>query len=315
MLSLLTGVPALAPAQELEDLVAPQEETFLEQLKRIDTAIKKNPNRVSQLVLESCLQRRKYALELYNDAQVERAQRNLTYCFDTLGIPKHPPRPKRPDPSQTIAEVQAAAAQELEKALALKPDTKRGLAIYRDCALCHEPEGFGLPGGSVPQIAGQHRTVVIKQLADIRAGNRDANAMLPYASVKAIGGVQAVADVAGYIDTLEISTAGGKGTGKDLEHGAAVYDGICANCHGENGEGNAEAFVPRIQSQHYRYLLREFEWIRTGKRRNAHMEMQAQIQDLSDRDVEAVLDYVSRLEPPEEYQAPPGWRNPDFAAP
>jgi hypothetical protein len=26
-----------------------------------------------------------------------------------------------------------------------------------------------------------------------------------------------------------------------------------------------------------------------------------------------MLDYVSRLEPPEELQAPEGWQNPDFA--
>ncbi len=37
------------------------------------------------------------------------------------------------------------------------------------------------------------------------------------------------------------------------------------------------------------------------------------IQDFDERDVRAVMDYVSRLEPPAELQAPPGWRNPDFA--
>jgi hypothetical protein len=34
----------------------------------------------------------------------------------------------------------------------------------------------------------------------------------------------------------------------------------------------------------------------------------------SDANTDAILDYVSRLQPPEELQAPPGWSNPDFPA-
>ena len=174
------------------------------------------------------------------------------------------------------------------------------------------PEGWGMSSGLVPQIAGQHRNVVIKQLADIRAGNRETVLMAPYSSLEVIGGVQAVADVAGYIDTLEISTAGGKGPGDDLEHGERLYGEHCASCHGAQGEGNPDDYVPRIQAQHFNYLVRQFEWIRDGKHRNANDEMQAQIAGFDDKQLRAVLDYVSRLEPPPEFQAPPGWRNPDF---
>jgi hypothetical protein len=41
--------------------------------------------------------------------------------------------------------------------------------------------------------------------------------------------------------------------------------------------------------------------------------MVAQIQNFEDREIQAALDYISRLEPPEDLQAPPGWSNPDFA--
>jgi hypothetical protein len=47
--------------------------------------------------------------------------------------------------------------------------------------------------------------------------------MVPYSSVESIGGAQAVADVAGYIDTLEIRIDTGKGKGDDLEPGEHVY--------------------------------------------------------------------------------------------
>ena len=77
-------------------------------------------------------------------------------------------------------------------------------------------------------------------------------------------------------------------------------------------EGNDDAYVPRIQAQHYKYLVRQFEWIRDGKRRNANLEMVEQIQSFEQRAIHATLDYVSRLKPPLELQAPPGWKNPDF---
>ena len=77
--------------------------------------------------------------------------------------------------------------------------------------------------------------------------------------------------------------------------------------------GNGDEYMPRIQAQHFNYLVRQFEWIRDGKRRNANAEMVTQIQNFDERQTRAVLDYVSRLEPPKEFQAPEGWHNPDFA--
>jgi cytochrome c553 len=286
---------------------------FEEKLARVDRALETNPGRVSPHALESCLSRRNSAARLHAWGEVERAERSLKYCFQVLHISEAPALPLQERQAASIAEIRAQAAQELEQALALTPDVAAGLEIYRGCAQCHMPEGFGLKSGLVPQVAGQHRTVVIKQLADIRAGNRESVVMAPYATVELIGGAQAVSDVAGYIDTLEISTAGGKGPGDELELGARLYRENCARCHGASGEGDAEAFVPRIQAQHYNYLVRQFEWIRAGQRRNANAEMAAQIKGFDEREMHAVLDYVSRLEPPPELQAPPGWRNPDFA--
>jgi cytochrome c553 len=195
----------------------------------------------------------------------------------------------------------------------LTPNIEKGLEIYRGCARCHKPEGWGLSNGSVPQLAGQHQRVVIKQLADIRAGNRGNAMMLSYACVEAIGGTQSIADVAGYIDTLEISVDNGKGPGTNLELGGRLYAENCASCHGATGEGDDNKYAPRIQAQHYKYLKRQFRWIRDGERRNANAEMVAQIKGFKETDTQAVLDYVSRLEPPEELQAPPDWHNPDFA--
>jgi cytochrome c553 len=204
--------------------------------------------------------------------------------------------------------------EEQKFALKAKPDIENGLNVYKVCSACHLPESWGRDDGTFPQLAGQPRSVLIKQLADIRAGNRDNPTMYPFAKEKAIGGAQALADVTAYIATLPMNPKNGVGEGNDLKHGEKLYKENCVKCHGEKGEGNAEKFYPRIQAQHYKYMLRQFEWIRDGKRRNANPDMVQQIKGFTDKDMKAVIDYVSRLKPLEKDLAKdPNWKNPDFA--
>ena len=201
---------------------------------------------------------------------------------------------------------------EQDEALHLTPNLENGRDVYEVCSACHQLNGWGLPDGTFPQIAGQHPKVAIKQLADIRALNRDNPTMYPFALPSEIGGAQSIADVAAYIAQLPMNPENGVGPGTDLEHGAQLYKDNCVRCHGDNGEGNDEKFYPAIHGQHYEYLKRQYEWIREGKRRNANPDMVEQIKNFTEKDEIAVLDYVSRLKPPKEKLAEPGWQNPDF---
>ncbi|MDF1618926.1 c-type cytochrome [Pseudothioclava nitratireducens] len=201
---------------------------------------------------------------------------------------------------------------EQDEALHLTPDHENGIEVYEVCSACHQLNGWGLDDGTFPQIAGQHYTVIIKQLADIRALNRDNPTMYPFALPSEIGGSQSIADVAEYISNLPMNPNNGVGAGDDLEHGAQLYKDNCVRCHGENGEGDNDKFYPRIHGQHYNYLVRQYQWIKEGKRRNANPDMVQQIQTFTERDTLAVLDYVSRLKPPAEMVADPDWVNPDY---
>ena len=96
----------------------------------------------------------------------------------------------------------ATAAEALE-ALKIKGDVEEGEEIYTVCAACHQPTGWGDPLGGFPQLAGQHTTVLIKQISDIRAGNRDNPTMYPFAMQ--IEGAQDIADVCSYIQTREMN--------------------------------------------------------------------------------------------------------------
>ncbi len=196
---------------------------------------------------------------------------------------------------------------EREHAMNLKPILENGKQVYKVCIICHHETGWSGESdisrqrkvGFYPQIAGQHKNVIIKQLADIRAGNRDNPTMYPFTLDRHIGDVQEIADVSAYVASLPANPNNNNniGSGYDLELGKKLYHKNCKKCHGENGEGSNEDFYPRIQGQHYNYLLRQFIWIRDGKRRNANKKMIQQIKRFTYRDITAVNDYVSRLQP------------------
>jgi cytochrome c553 len=97
---------------------------------------------------------------------------------------------------------------ELKEALDKKGDVKRGKETYEICGACHLPTGAGRPDGTFPQLAGQHTTVLIKQMADIRMGLRDNPTMYPFA--KEMTDPQDLADTAAYIQSLCIPVDHGK---------------------------------------------------------------------------------------------------------
>jgi cytochrome c553 len=207
-----------------------------------------------------------------------------------------PPPPKKAGIEKEGYVWNEAAGEKIE-ALKLKGDPVNGEDAYEVCSACHLPSGAGRPDGTFPQLAGQHSTVVIKQIADIREGRRDNPIMYPFA--KTLIDPQELADVAAYIETLPIPTDNGKGPGTDLANGEKLYKRDCTVCHGDHGEGNAEKFYPVLAGQHYKYLNRQIEEIAHKKRRNANPDMVKIVVKYTPEERAAVVDYMSRLEWPE----------------
>ena len=195
----------------------------------------------------------------------------------------------------TVNMVFADAASETTKAMQLKPNLENGKKTYELCATCHNANGWGKEDGSFPVIAGQHRSVIIKQLADIRARNRENPTMFPFSGDDVLGGPQGIEDVAEYIAQLPVNPLPAKGDGKHVEQGKKIFEEKCAVCHGKEGEGNAEGFFPRIQGQHYAYVKRQLQWMRDGRRKNANPTMLAIIKEMDDDTFGAIADYVSRI--------------------
>ena len=184
-----------------------------------------------------------------------------------------------------------------EELLALKAaaDGARGADAYIVCQGCHGTDALGDATGYYPRLAGQHASVLIKQLVDVRDGRRDNPKEFPFVGEHVIT-TQDIADIAVYLHALPIVAQHGQGPGSaDFTHAAALYKKDCVSCHGHAGEGDAGKFYPKDAGQHYTYLLRQAYDIRDGKRRNANPEMVDAIKDYSDADVVQVIDYISRF--------------------
>jgi len=222
----------------------------------------------------------------------------------TAAMPANGSEPRQPRAPGIESPDYVWNEEEGEKLLALKAEGNviRGEIAYEVCQGCH---GFGAPGdveGYYPRLAGQHASVLIKQMTDVRAGRRDNPTEYPFLTEHVIN-VQEIADIAAYLEGLPVTPDHGKGPGDNLERGEKLYGEDCMDCHGIYGEGDAEEFYPRVSGQHYAYMVRESRDIRDGRRRNANPEMVDSIEDYSDEDINAVSDYMSRLPITPPYEA------------
>ena len=201
---------------------------------------------------------------------------------------------------------------EYQQALHLTPDLNNGRFLYMNCVSCHGPEGWGQTNGTYPQIAGQLAGVIIKQLEDIRRGNRSNPIMRAFTAVRVLRGAQEIADVAAYVASLPMTPQNGQGRERLIPKGKEIYADKCAECHGKQGEGDPKEIVPLLQGQHYLYLKRQFSHIRKGLRRNADKKMTKQIQNFTLEEETAVLSYVASLKPPADKRGAVNWTNSDF---
>ncbi len=189
-------------------------------------------------------------------------------------------------------------ADEIRALLEQEVDYEQGRYAYVYCQGCHRQDGSGRPDGTYPQLAGQHASVLIKQMLDIRRGSRENPTMYPFADEHILY-YDDLPHIAAYLESLPIPPDNGRGPGEDLARGERLYQQDCKRCHGANGEGDAERFKPVLAGQHYGYLVRQTVEIRDLERRNANPDMVKVLRGYTDGEVRAVSDYISRLVMPE----------------
>lgn len=219
----------------------------------------------------------------------------LAFSAATLAAQAEPPQPQAPG-IESKGYVWNQTDPELARLLHRQGDPVKGKVSYEICRGCHKADASGKPEAGYPQLAGQHASVLIKQMVDVRAGRRDSPKMHPFIDHDVVASDE-IADIAAYLQNLEVPASNGKGDGTLLELGKHLYQRDCASCHGAHGEGNGAKFYPRVAGQHYQYLYRETLESRDKGRRNSNPEMVRVLKEYVDSDIAAVSDYMSRLVP------------------
>jgi cytochrome c553 len=151
-------------------------------------------------------------------------------------------------PGKTLAQVTVALPTDgdIKATLALPGDIQRGKDAYAECQTCHRTDASGRSAFNIPRLSGQHASVVIKQLMDIRSGLRVNEDMREYMHDSDLT-LQDVADMAAYLQSLPVAGRIGQGPPELVPRGQTLYASDCTGCPGERGErGNSNPAMPPI---------------------------------------------------------------------
>jgi cytochrome c553 len=175
------------------------------------------------------------------------------------------------------------------------PSITEGSRLYAPCVVCHQPNAWGSPDGTIPNLAGQQKRYLEKQLTLFRSGARVDTAMQVVTAHETFSNPQNIASLAGYLSVLNANPNPVKGSGEHLRVGQELYTHICAACHGVDGRGDPANRVPRIAGQHYPYLSRQIEAAASLHKDFAPPEMTSALRGMRSQEKAALADYVSRL--------------------
>jgi cytochrome c553 len=185
---------------------------------------------------------------------------------------------------------------DFKAAIASKPNFDNGEALFEQCVSCHGRDGGGSVTGSIPRIAGQHYSVLVRQIIDFRYGKRwDVRMEGVMAKHSVLASNQDIADVAAYVSNLERDGNRGVGDGYYVERGAAVYARGCASCHGAAAEGDDARGIPRLSGQHAGYLARQIYDAVDARRLPLAETHRKRLVHLDFEEVLGLTDYLSRI--------------------
>ncbi|GAB3111085.1 cytochrome c4 [Aestuariicella hydrocarbonica] len=189
-------------------------------------------------------------------------------------------------------------------------DATAGESKVAVCAACHGADGNS-PAPNFPKLAGLGEKYLLKQLKDIKAGNRTVTEMVGLLDAMSD---QDLADMAAFFDSKPLQLAGAQPLTVKVNSGIEV-DGLelaekifragkadvgtpaCTGCHSPRAQGNAPAGYPRLSGQHAQYLETQLRNFRAGERTNDgdQSTMRQVAQHLSDAEIKALANYISGL--------------------
>jgi cytochrome c553 len=153
------------------------------------------------------------------------------------------------------------------------------------CVPCHGQNGVPTDPKTIPIIAGQQQSYLVKQLHDYRSGDRDNPIMSPIAKSLAQDDLR---KISAYFAAKSWPAQAGAGTSAPPPNGIAQ----CQPCHQPNFEGGPPA--PRLAGLSYEYLVAVMRSFAADERTN-NGDMPKFMRALTDSERDAMARYLSAL--------------------
>lgn len=183
----------------------------------------------------------------------------------------------------------------------------RGKEVFQTCVPCHNADGSGNPAVGAPNIAGMKQWYVQAELQKFRSGARgmqfnDVEGMRMRPMSLTLSSDADVEAVARYVESLRLVPHPPTIKG-DAQSGDTQFHTICAACHGDNGQGNADLKAPRLAGIDDWYLAAELRKFRTNVRGNNPKDIEGRMMRpmarglANDEAVRDVVAYIATLKP------------------
>lgn len=220
-----------------------------------------------------------------------------------IGLPSRDAAPSPGPAGEPASRVAWTAAT---RQLLDRGDAAKGAALAANtCANCHGLAGI-TDDAIFPNLAGQSRAAIYKQLQDFKNGRRDEAVMGIYVASLQEADLR---DLAAHYASLpvppartETAPATSDRTARRLVESGDPMRGIaaCAACHGPMGWTEA---APPLHGQQRAYLEVQLQALASGRRHNdINEQMRAIARRLTAEEISALAQYYS--------SAPPGGRQP-----
>ncbi len=178
-------------------------------------------------------------------------------------------------------------------------DVVAGQQAAMVCGGCHGADGNSMVP-NFPSLAGQGEKYLLKQMNDIKNGQRAVPEMT--GMLDALSAAD-MANVAAFFAAQKIgvgqTSAGLLESGQKLYRAGNMASGVsaCTACHGPAGKGIEQAGFPSLSGQHAMYVAAQLKKFRAGERTNDGDSriMRDIASKMTDAEIEAVASYVNGL--------------------
>lgn len=165
-------------------------------------------------------------------------------------------------------------------------DAGRKAAFF--CANCHGETGIS-KYGEVPNLAGQNPGYVLGQIDAFLNGKRKEAFMQGLMKVLS---AEEKAQIAVFYAAQPVTPAGTPSAARAAE-GRDHFEKNCVRCHGADARGGEN--FPRLAGQQPEYLRRSLQRYLKVSGERTYPPMTAAVSGLGERNIEAVVEYLSNL--------------------